>query len=141
MRKLGSLLTGLAGIAFLATAALHATGYPWILAQAESMSAEAALVVPPLWLMFAADLGVLGLVLITVSLRPARGGPFIVLLAALAPLTAAGLLARTIRLGGPVPILAGVAGLAILAAAVLAIQVRINRPARATDLNVEGPNP
>jgi hypothetical protein len=128
MRKIGSILTFLAGLAFFATAVLHLTGYGSILEMLDYMTAELQLVVPALWLMFSAMLTVLALILFVVAIRPGPGGPSIVLLAALGPLAAAGLLARGIRLGGPVPILLGDTALALLAAAVLALQVRLARP-------------
>jgi len=128
MRKIGSILTFIAGLFFFGTAALHLTGYGSIVAMLEYMTDELQLVVPALWLMFSATLAILGLILFVVSARPGPGGPSIVLLAALGPLTAAGLLARGIRLGGPVPILLGDSALALLAAAVLALQVRLARP-------------
>lgn len=125
MRRIGSILTGLTALAFFAAAALHATGYGWIVAQANLMTDEAALVVPPLWLMFSADLAIIGLILLIVAVRPGRASPLIVLVAALAPLVSGGLLARGIRFGGPVPILVALAGLALLSAGVLAIEVRL----------------
>lgn len=128
MRKIGSFLTFIAGLAFFGTAVLHLTGYGSITAMLEFMTDELQLVVPALWLMFAATLAILALILFVVSVRPGPGGPSIVLLAALAPLTAAGLLARGIRLGGPVPILLGDSALALLASAALALQVRLARP-------------
>lgn len=138
MRKFGSILTGLAGIAFLGTAVLHASGYAWIVEQSSLMTAEAELVVPPLWLMFSANMVILGLILLAVAVRPGRAGPLVVLLAALGPLAAAGLLARGIRLGGPVPVLVSVAGLALVAAAVLAVQVRVTEPGPSYQTDIEG---
>jgi hypothetical protein len=127
MRRFGSFLTFIAGLAFFATAVLHATGYGSIVAMLESTTAELQLVVPALWLMFAVFVGILALILFVVALRPGPGGPSIVLAAALGPLAAAGLLARGIRLDEPVPLLLGDTGLALLAAAALALQVRLAR--------------
>ena len=125
MRKLGSILTFLTGIAFLGMAVLIATGYVSITEMAAFMTVELQLLVPALWLIFAFNMVVLGFILLAVALRPARGGPFIVMLASFGPLSSAGLLARGIRFGGPVPMLIAIALLALLSAAVLAIQVRL----------------
>lgn len=125
MRKLGSILTFLTGVAFLGMAILLSTGYVSITEMAALMSAELQLIVPALWLIFAFNLVVLGFILFVIALRPARGGPFIVFLAALGPASSAGLLARGIQFGGPVPLLLSISGLSLLAAALLAIQVRL----------------
>lgn len=144
MRKIGSILTFVAGLAFFATAVLHATGYGSVVAMLEFMTDELQLVVPALWLMFAVFLGILALILFVVALRPGPGGPSIVLIAALGPLLAAGLLARGIRLGGPVKLLLGDTAAALLAAAALALQVRLARrkfePEPEPEPVVEGPN-
>jgi hypothetical protein len=137
MRKSGSFLTFIAGLGFFGTAVLHLTGYGSMVDMLEFMTDELQLVVPALWLMFSAALAILALILFVVALRPAPGGPSIVLLAALGPLTAAGLLARGLRLTGPVPILLGDTGIALLAAAALALQVRLTRPKPGPEREVE----
>lgn len=125
MRKLGSILTFLTGMAFLGMAILLATGYVSITEMAAMMSAELNLIVPALWLIFSFNLVVLGFILFVIALKPAKGGPFIVFLASLGPASSAGLLARGIRFGGPVPLLLSLSGLALLSMFFLAIQVRL----------------
>ena len=108
-------MAGVAAAGFLATAALHASGYDAVAAMAAETQALAVLV-PMLWLGFAADLVVLGLIVAVVAWRPVEGGRSVLSIVGLGPLAAAGLQYRYIGFIPPTALLV-VLGLFTLATA------------------------
>ena len=117
-RGIGTGLTAAAAVAFVATAAIHATGYDSVTALAAEGPADLATLVPALWLAFSVDLAVIGLMLGVVALRVAAGARLILVLAALCPLGAAGLQMRFLGFIAPTAILLFVAALTLVAAGV-----------------------
>ena len=115
-RQIGSVLAGIAAVGFLATAALHATGYGFVTQLAEQAPAELRPLIPALWLVFSIDLIVLGLIVAVVARRPTAGGWLILVIAAICPLAAAGLQIRFLGFVGPTAILLGVGVVTLIAA-------------------------
>lgn len=80
-------------------------------------------VIPALWLVFALDLAVLGVIVALVAWRPSPVGRLILPVAVLSPLGAAGLQLRTIGFVPPTAILLTL-GLLTMAAAVVLVPAR-----------------
>ena len=117
-RRIGTALTAAAAISFVATAGIHSTGYDSVTALAREGPADLAALVPALWLVFAFDLVIIGLMVGVVAIRGATGGRMIMVLAALCPLGAAGLQIRFLGFIPPTAILLTVAALTVVAAGV-----------------------
>jgi len=98
-------LTGLACLGFLGTAALHSTGYGSVVRQAKDVPGIMGDVMPALWLAFSLDLTVIGAIVGVVALRPRDVARPILVIAALCPLSAAGLQLRFIGFVPPTGIL------------------------------------
>jgi hypothetical protein len=115
-RRVASVVTVLAGVGYIATAALHATGYDSVTGLAEQGPDELRALMPALWLIFSVDLVVLGLIILVIAWRPLGAGKIILAIAALYPLAAAALQVHFLGFIPPTAILLGVAGLALAAA-------------------------
>ena len=89
--KIGRLMTAVAAGGAVATAALHATGYPSVVRLSSAIQGRLGAAIPALWLAFSTDLAVLGLIMGVVAVRPGRGARLIVGIASLCPLSAAAL--------------------------------------------------
>jgi hypothetical protein len=118
-RQIGTLLTAVAGASFLATAALHTTGYGSVTGLAAQSQADLQQVVPALWLVFAFNLAVVGLIVLVVAFRPTAPGRLILVIAAFCPFGAAGLQLWFLGFIPPTAILLAVGGLTLVAAAAL----------------------
>ena len=103
--RVARLLTGLAGLGFVGTAALHSTGYDSIVRLAKDVPGVMGEVMPALWLAFSFDLTVLGLIVGILAIRPAQVARPILVVAALCPFGAAGLQLQYIGFVPPTAIL------------------------------------
>ena len=115
-RRIGTALTAAAAISFVVTAGIHITGYDSVSALAREGPADLASLVPALWLVFAFDLVIIGLIVGVVAIGGATGGRLIMVLAALCPLGAAGLQICFLGFIPPTAILVTVAALTLMAA-------------------------
>ncbi len=118
-RKIGSIVAGVAAMGFLGTAALHSTGYNAITRLSEGAAPELQALAPALWLAFSFELITLGLIVAVIALRPSPSGRLILAIAALAPISTAGLQLRFLGFVPPTAILFGIGALALIAAGVL----------------------
>jgi len=118
-QRAGSIVAALAAVGFIATAALHSTGYNSVTRLAMQSPTEFHALVPALWLAFAFDLTVVGLIVGVVALRPSTTGRLILAIAAACPISAAGLQLWFLGFIPPTGILLGVGGLTLVAAGVL----------------------
>jgi hypothetical protein len=118
-RSVGRLVTGLAALAFLATAALHTSGYEIVTARAREAPAAVRALVPLLWLALSFDFTVLGLVVAVLAARPGPATRLVLAIVAIAPIAAAGLQVRFVGFIPPTAMLLGVAALTLLGAAIL----------------------
>ncbi len=118
-QRAGSIIAAFASVGLIATAALHSTGYNSVAQLALQAPTELHALVPALWLAFALDLAVVGLIVGVVAFRPTTSGRLILVIAAVSPLGAAGLQLWFLGFIPPTGILLGVGGLALLAAGVL----------------------
>lgn len=117
--RLGGVVGGGAAVGFLGTALFHATGYRSVSEQAAEASSELGALVPALWLAFALDLAVLGLIVGAVAWRRPRAGSLILVIASLQPLGGASLQLLYIGFILPTAILLAVGGVTLAAAALL----------------------
>jgi hypothetical protein len=117
MRR-GSIITGIAAVGFLGTAVLHSTGYSWITQLAEQSPGVLRTLAPALWLSFALDLVVIGLILAVLAVRPCAIARPLLVVASLCPIGAAMLQLRFLGFVPPTGILFGVGALTLVAAAV-----------------------
>ena len=115
----GSILAALAALGFFATAALHCTGYNAVMQLAEQAPKDLQVLVPALWIAFAFDLVVVGLIVGVVALRPGTTARLLLVFAAACPVGAAGLQMGFLGFIPPTGILLGVGGLTLIAAGVL----------------------
>ena len=127
-QRTGSIITGIAAAGFLGTAILHSTGYGAILRLAEQAPAELQVLAPAMWLVFSFDLAILGLIVAVVAVRPSAVGRLVLVLAALCPLSAAGLQLRFLGFIPPTGLLLMVGGLTLIGAAVLPGATGADRP-------------
>lgn len=118
-QKAGSIIAAVASVGFIATAALHSTGYKSVTQLAMRSPAELQALVPALWLAFALDLTVVGLIVGVVALRPGATGRLILGMGAACPLSAAGLQLWFLGFIPPTGILLGIGGLTLVAAGIL----------------------
>ena len=118
--RAGRVVAGVAALGFLATAALHSTGYPSITRLATGVPGMLGAAMPALWLAFSIDLIVVGVVVALVAIRPGPSARLILGVAAVCPLGAAGLQIRFIGFVPPTAILLAV-GFVTLTAAVLGL--------------------
>ena len=118
-RRAGTIISGLAAIGFLGTAALHSTGYASVLKAAGQVPEAVRPLIPMLWLAFAFDLVILGLVVGVVAARPVGPARLILGIAAVAPLAAAALQVRFVGFIPPTAILIALAVTTLVGAAVL----------------------
>ena len=117
--RAGMVLTWIAAAGFLATAALHGSGYGPVNRLAEDGPAGLRALVPALWLAFSGDLVVLGLIVGAVACRPSTVGRIILVIASLCPAGVAALQLRFLGFVPPTAILLALGALTMVAAAVL----------------------
>lgn len=98
-------LTGLTALGFLATAGIHASGYDAITVMASAVGGSLGALIPALWIAFSFDLTVLGLIVVVLTLRPRECASPILLIAGLAPFSAAGLQLHSIGFVPPTALL------------------------------------
>jgi hypothetical protein len=115
----GTIVAAVAAVGFLGTAALHGTGYDTIVELAAEVPSDLAPVIPALWLAFSLDLAIVGLIVAVVAWRRPRGGPAILILAAMQPLGVAILQLSSIGFVPPTAILLTLALITIVAGALL----------------------
>lgn len=126
-RRSGSILAAVASAGYIATAALHGTGYGWVADLALQAPAELRTLAPALWLSFAFDLVVVGLIVGVVALRPSPTGRLVLAIAAACPLAGAALQLRFLGFIPPTGILLALGVLTLVAAAVLPGEATENR--------------
>ena len=117
-QAVGRWLTWGASVGFLVTAALHGSGYPSVLKASEEVPGSFGELIPMLWLVFSADLAILGLIIAVVALRPSSIGRPVLTLAALCPLAVAAMQLWSIGFVPPTALLIGV-GVLTLASVVM----------------------
>ena len=118
-KRVASILTWIAAAGYLGTAALHSTGYEAITRFARQGPEELRALAPALWLGFSFDLVVLGLVVAVIAARPSKTGRVILGIAALCPISAAGLQVMFLGFIPPTALLLAVGGMTLVAAVVL----------------------
>jgi hypothetical protein len=111
-------LTGVLCLGFLATAALHSTGYSSVVSLASEVQGTMGDLMPALWLAFAVDLAVLGLIVGVLAVRAPQGARPILVVIALCPFAAAALQLRFIGFIPPTALLIGLGVLSWVDAAV-----------------------
>ncbi|KPJ91494.1 MAG: hypothetical protein AMS18_08605 [Gemmatimonas sp. SG8_17] len=121
-QRSASILMGLAALGFLGTAAVHTTGYGTVLRLAAEVPSDLGPAIPALWLVFSLDLAVIGLIVAVVAWRPQPIGRWVLVIASLSPLGAAGLQLRFIGFVPPTALLLGIGVLTLVAAALLTSQ-------------------
>ena len=118
-QRIGSVLSGATALGFILMAALHATGFDAVSAEAEQAPEMLRLFAPTLWLAYALALALLGLIAGIVAFRPDPPGRFVLACVALFPLGSAGLQVAFIGLIPHTLILVAVGVLAVVTAVVL----------------------
>lgn len=84
-QKTGSIIAGIAAMAFLGTAVLHSTGFDSISQLSEQAPTDLRAVAPALWLTFSFDLSVLGLIVAIIAFRPNIPRRLVMVVASLCP--------------------------------------------------------
>ena len=87
--NVGVTLTWLTAVVFIATAAIHLSGFPEIQALARETGGDVADLMPPLWLFFSIDLVILGTVAGVMARTPTATHGVILCLLGLVPAAAA----------------------------------------------------
>jgi len=90
-RTVVSALTWLTSFLFVATAAIHHTGFAGVSAMAAETGGDVAILMPMLWLFFSLDLVILGAVALVIARKPSAHHGTILMLLALVPAVAAAL--------------------------------------------------
>jgi len=88
-RTVGSALAWLTAALFIATAAIHHTGFSGVSALAAETGGDVAILMPMLWLFFSIELVILGAVAAVIARRPSADHGTILMLLALVPGAAA----------------------------------------------------
>ena len=132
--QIGRWLTWATSLAFLATAALHGSGYRSMVSLSRDLPGTLGKLVPMLWLVFSSDLVILGLIIGVVAMRPSRTARPVLALAALCPLVVAAMQLLSIGFVPPTALLIGVGVLALVSAALL-------RPETGPESTDEGDRP
>lgn len=104
---------------YLATAALHLTGYGSVAELAGDVPSGLGPLIPGLWLMFSLDLAVLGLIVAVVAWHRPQASRWILVIAGLQPLGAASVQLRYIGFVPPTALLLALACVTLAAAALL----------------------
>jgi len=115
----GGILAGVAAVGYLATAALHSTGYGSVVELATDVPSDLGHLIPALWLVFSLDLAVVGLIVGVVAWKQPVASATILFIAALQPIGAAALQLWSIGFVPPTAILLVVAVTTLVAAALL----------------------
>ena len=118
-RTVGRVITGLAAIGFLGTAALHTSGYNGVVTRAAQAPEAIRPLISMLWLAFSFDFTILGLIVAVLAAKPSPVTRLILGITAIAPIAAAGLQLRFIGFIQPTSILIAVAVVTLLGAAIL----------------------
>lgn len=118
-RQVGSAITAIAAFGFWATAVYHGTGYSSVVRASTQAPEMLRAVLPILWLSFAFDLVVLGLIVAVLAFRPSGPARIILVVVAIYPLAAAGLQIRFIGFILPTALLIGVGIVTLIGAMVL----------------------
>jgi hypothetical protein len=118
-RQVGSVITAVAAIGFLATAAYHSSGYSSVVRMAAEAPERVRSLLPMLWLGISFDFTIVGLIVAVVALRPRGPARIILAVAAICPFAAAGLQLRFIGFIPPTAILIGVGVMTLVAAIIL----------------------
>jgi len=118
-QRAGAIVAALASVGFIATAALHSTGYDSVTRLSMHAPTELHALVPALWLSFAFNLTVVGLVVGVVAFRPGSAGRLILTIAAACPMSAAGLQLWFLGFIPPTGLLLAIGGLTLVAAGIL----------------------
>jgi hypothetical protein len=127
-RQVGSVITAVAAIGFLATAAYHSSGYSSIVRAAAEAPERVRSLLPMLWLGISFDFTVVGLILAVVAFCPGGPARIILALAAICPFAAAGLQIHFIGFIPPTAILLGV-GVVTLVGAIILPSTRVTHQA------------
>ncbi len=114
--KTAQILTGVAAFGFFVAAGLHISGYRQVLLQAQQGFSGLAPLVSALWLVFAAAMVILGVMVTLVALGRVTGGRWILALAGCFPLITVLLQLRFLGFIPPVAILSTVAAVSFGAA-------------------------
>jgi hypothetical protein len=90
-RTIGSALAWLTSALFIATAAIHHTGFSGVSALATETGGDVAILMPMLWLFFSIELVILGAIAAMIARKPSADHGTILMLLAFVPAAAAAL--------------------------------------------------